>query len=63
MPRCSACNQSIDLAVCIVGNGVDTRTAETFQKRGKAAVLLSGSRIGPAYGRLWVETGMEAFDR
>lgn len=32
-----------------------------FQKRGKAAIPLSGSRISADHNRLWVDFGMAAF--
>jgi len=35
--------------------------AGIFQDRGKAAVLLSGPRTGPAYGRTWVGSCLTAF--
>jgi hypothetical protein len=41
--------------------GVASRMAGFFQNRGKAAAPLSGSRISPAYGRLWVDLRMSAF--
>ncbi|MDC8753845.1 hypothetical protein OIK40_04220 [Erythrobacter sp. sf7] len=41
-------------------NGVDSRMAGFFQKRGKAATPLLGSRAGPAYGNSWVVFGTAA---
>jgi len=40
--------------------GVESRTAGIFREPGKAAMLLSGSRIDPAYGWSWVVLRLSA---
>ena len=46
-----------------VANGVGFRMAGFFQKRGKAAMRLSGLRIDPAHDRSWVGRRMTALRR